>query len=202
MNLFRYFASIEIGHKWPLYVFGHLLCYQGCSADDISSYSSFASLMARFHTNTQTYSSSRTMHNTMASSNGNIFRTTGHLCGEFTGPRWIPRKGQWREALVFSLICVWINDWVNNREAGDLRCYRAHYDVIVMTFLRCVLKNMDSWSCRFALKNDELRQHLKYVVLTVDHPWGIQNNFVFVFVLLQWMPSWHYVCCSRGSLWQ
>ena len=25
----------------------------------------------------------------MTSSNGNIFRVTGHLCGEFTGPRWI-----------------------------------------------------------------------------------------------------------------
>ena len=43
-----------------------------------------------------------------------------------------PDKGQWRGALVLSLICVWINDWVNNREAGDLRRYRAHYDVIVM----------------------------------------------------------------------
>ena len=30
-------------------------------------------------------------------------------------------KGQWRGALVFPLICVWINGWVNNREAGDLR---------------------------------------------------------------------------------
>ena len=39
-----------------------------------------------------------------------------------------PHKGQWRGALI----CVWINDWVNNREAGDLRRYRAHYDVIVM----------------------------------------------------------------------
>ena len=38
-------------------------------------------------------------------------------------------KGQWRGALI----CVWINDWVNNREAGDLRRYRAHYDVIVMS---------------------------------------------------------------------
>ena len=27
----------------------------------------------------------------MTSSNGNVFRVTGHLCGEFTGPRWIPR---------------------------------------------------------------------------------------------------------------
>ena len=26
----------------------------------------------------------------MTSWNGNIFRVTGHLCGEFTGPRWIP----------------------------------------------------------------------------------------------------------------
>ena len=43
-----------------------------------------------------------------------------------------PHKGQWRGALTFSLICVWINGWVNNCEAGDLRCYCAHYDVIVM----------------------------------------------------------------------
>ena len=43
-------------------------------------------------------------------------------------------KGQWRGALMFSLIWAWINGWVNNREAGDLRRHRAHYDVIVMTF--------------------------------------------------------------------
>ena len=41
-------------------------------------------------------------------------------------------KGQWRGALMFSLICVWINDRVNNGEAGDLRRYRIHYDVTVM----------------------------------------------------------------------
>ena len=44
-----------------------------------------------------------------------------------------PHKGQWRGALMFTLICVWINGWVNNHEAGDLRRYRVHYDVIVMT---------------------------------------------------------------------
>ena len=43
-----------------------------------------------------------------------------------------PHKGQWRGGLMFSLICVWINGWVNNREAGDLRRHSAHYDVIVM----------------------------------------------------------------------
>ena len=43
-----------------------------------------------------------------------------------------PHKGQWRGALIFSLICARINCWVNNREAGDLRRHQAHCDVIVM----------------------------------------------------------------------
>ena len=42
-----------------------------------------------------------------------------------------PHKGQWRGALMFSLICAWINSWINTREAGDLRRHRNHYDVIV-----------------------------------------------------------------------
>ena len=53
-----------------------------------------------------------------------------------------PHKGPWGGALIFSLICVWMNGWVNNREAGDLRRHRAHYDVSVMMFkhgLRCYL---------------------------------------------------------------
>ena len=45
-----------------------------------------------------------------------------------------PHKGQWRGALMFSLIYTWIRGWVNNREAGDLRRHQAHYDVIVMSY--------------------------------------------------------------------
>ena len=43
-----------------------------------------------------------------------------------------PHKGQWRRALMLYLICDWINGWVNNRKAGDLRRHPAHYDVTVM----------------------------------------------------------------------
>ena len=43
-----------------------------------------------------------------------------------------PHKGQWRGALIFSLICAWINGWVNNRQANDWRCHHAHCGVIVM----------------------------------------------------------------------
>ena len=42
-------------------------------------------------------------------------------------------KGQWRETWMFSLICARMNGWVYNGEAGDLRRYRAHYDVTIMT---------------------------------------------------------------------
>ena len=43
-----------------------------------------------------------------------------------------PHKGQWRGACMFSLICAWINGWVNNSEAGEFRRHRAHYYVTVM----------------------------------------------------------------------
>ena len=47
------------------------------------------------------------------------------------------------QAFMFSLICVWINGWVNNREAGDLRRHRAHYDVTVMWEAYSGLQQMD-----------------------------------------------------------
>ena len=43
--------------------------------------------------------------------------------------RWIPRiKTSEAELLFIFFIFVWINSWVNNREAGDLRHHGAHYD--------------------------------------------------------------------------
>ena len=43
----------------------------------------------------------------MTSSNENIFRVTGHLCGEFTGPRWIPaQRPVTRSFEVFFYLCL------------------------------------------------------------------------------------------------
>ena len=66
------------------------------------------------------------------SSNGNIFRVNGPVSGIHWSPVDSPYKGQWRRVLMFSLICAGTNGWANNRDAGDLRCHRAHYDVTVM----------------------------------------------------------------------
>ena len=53
-----------------------------------------------------------------------------------------PHKGQWRGALMFSLICARINGWVNNSEAGDLKRHRAHYDVSVMPMHKLLTKTL------------------------------------------------------------
>ena len=74
-----------------------------------------------------------------------LFSASLAICaGNWPVPLNSPHKGQWRRALMFSLICVWINGWVNNREGGDLRRHRAHYDVIVM-------RRQGTESCTYAV---------------------------------------------------
>ena len=57
-----------------------------------------------------------------------IVRVTGPLWGESTGDRWMSFKKANGAFLWFA----WINDWAHNRDAGDLRRLRAHYDVTVI----------------------------------------------------------------------
>ena len=66
----------------------------------------------------------------MASSIGNILRITGPLCREFTGHSLTKASGAGLWCFLWS--ACWTNGWVNNRNAGDLRRYRAHYDVTVI----------------------------------------------------------------------
>ena len=63
-----------------------------------------------------------------------------------------PHKGQWRGALMFSLICTRKYGWVNNREAGDLRRHGAHYDVTVMIIVT---------SCHHCCRHPGRQQHMK-----------------------------------------
>ena len=62
--------------------------------------------------------------------------------GEFPTQRPVTRS------FGVSFICIWINSWVNNGEAGDLSCNRAHYGVIVMKIadiLQIIFWNAFSW---------------------------------------------------------
>ena len=126
----------------------------------------------------------------MTSSNGNIFRATGPLCREFTGPVISPHNGQWRGALIFSLICAWINDWINNREAADLRRHRGHYDVIVMVLSL-------SWESIFQVRQT---WYLRGATLTIFHvqphigfvPWGLFGTIINIDInkFRRWQSVW------------
>ena len=70
----------------------------------------------------------------MTSSNGNIFRVTGPLCWEVTGPGEFPTKAPVTRSFDVFFDLRLNKDWVNNREAGDLRLHRDHYDVHVMFY--------------------------------------------------------------------
>ena len=56
-----------------------------------------------------------------------------------------PNKGQWRGALMFSLICAWTSVWVNNWGASDLRRHRADYDVTVMVIVLQPDRAISKW---------------------------------------------------------
>ena len=72
-----------------------------------------------------------------------------------------PHKGQWRGALMSSFIYAWINDEVNNREAGDLRRQDGHYDVIIIYDKIC--KQL----CTFSIQISSIRDNMH----TIDDAW-------------------------------
>ena len=67
-------------------------------------------------------------------------------------------KGQWRGALMFSLIYAWIKGWVNNGEAGDLRRRHVRYDAIVMQFQRTARHHQPT---SMEGKTSSLSEHLR-----------------------------------------
>ena len=106
---------------------------------------------------------SHTKLSMMTSFNGNILRVTGPLCWEFTVHRLpvnSPHKGQWHGVWVFFFIYAWTNDWVNNRDAGDLRRHRAHYDVSVMSTKPINETNVQNYLLYFALHVFQIRNYL------------------------------------------
>ena len=105
-----------------------------------------------------------------------------------------PHKCQWRGALMFSLICAWINDWDNNHEAGDLRCHRGHYDVNLMQRLHCKY----SLNGNLSVCGEPILQNFKPFFL-----WRISNNehdiinVLFLYTLLNGLFSFTLCSCLK-----
>ena len=93
-----------------------------------------------------------------------------------------PHKGQWRGAFMVTLICARINGWVNTREAGDLRRYRPHYDVIVMyAFPRQFTNSYLLYWPRFALQSDDFGGI--YEIYSTDYGSNYNKTISFEFII-------------------
>ena len=93
--------------------------------------------------------------NMMTLSNGNIFRVLAFCAGNSPATGEFPAQRP-VTPMMFSLICAWINGWVNTREAGDLRRHRVHYDVTVIKAFRdmaslCNSITVKTQSCHYAI---------------------------------------------------
>ena len=87
--------------------------------------------------------------------------------------RWpAPRPMTW--SFHVSLIRAWINGWVNNREAADLRCHQAHYDITAM------------WTIQQSLCREP-----------AGHQWGFSSQRTSNVELwyFSWLSAWP--CCLK-----
>ena len=77
--------------------------------------------------------------------------------------------------IMFSLICIWINDWVNNREAGDLRRHFAHCDIIVMIMFNISHLHITTIKSREhdKLKNPSVRHPVDILASASFDTWSI-----------------------------
>ena len=94
-----------------------------------------------------------------------------------------PHKDQWHGALMFSLMCVWINSWVNNRKAGDVRRYSAHYDVSEILMGISVMTRNRMACVVLLVKNGGLRYKCILFGLVVHQSTETENHRYIYFIL-------------------
>ena len=100
----------------------------------------------------------------MTSSNGNVSALLAICVGNLPVPHEFPAQRPVPRSFDVFVDLVWINGWVNNREAGDLRRYRVHFDVIVTYY-----KNDLQW----------LEAQLSRKV--TESSW-LENNYVWLYI--------------------
>ena len=98
-------------------------------------------------------------------------RVTDPLCGNSPVTGEFPHKGQWRGALMISLIFARINGWVNNQAADDMRRHRTHYHVTAMdlrytraiNFKLCFIWfNTDILRCLCSILPSRIKSYLEH----------------------------------------
>ena len=133
----------------------------------------------------------------LTSSNGNIFRVAGHLCGAFIGYQWIPaQRPVTRNFDVFFHLCLnkqlskqWWGWWFEK-----LRCHCTQYDITVMIYCEIVPRSLDltddkstlvqimAWCCQATL-------HWKQYI----HDINTNNNYRKYFITWWLAPFFRFI---------
>ena len=139
--------------------------------------------------------------NMMTSSNGTFILFIGPLCGFPGSPVKSLHQGQWRGALMFSLIWTWTKNWVNNRDAGDMRRHSAH-DYITIT---CLFVDNP-----LTMSTEKARMHLSKLLQAAFELFSMTTcvannlgNVMLCFVSMKWISRGEDVRCGCvwSSLW-
>ena len=104
-------------------------------------------------------------------------------------------KGQWRGALMFSLICAWTNGSVNYRDAGDWKSRRAHHDVTVMNLNKARRNQVHIWTCSISKELPEnqisiLRENRLLTKLVWNPIFTKCNHSWLTLFILKTTPFW------------
>ena len=86
------------------------------------------------------------------------------------------------DAELWCFLCTWINGWVNNHEAGDLRCHHAHYDITVMMHCQVAIPVSIARDQGFEYTNQYIHHFYFRKYMYVWDCYGfIANVFTYVF---------------------
>ena len=125
--------------------------------------------------------------------------------GNSTVPGEFPTQRPVMRSFDVFFICVWINSWVNNREASDLRVYRAHYDVTVMPeniiidrrrklYFNSLIGNTRAFH-KVSLNTKKHKTLIKYLCFTANVPPNFYKSYAYAgicqFAHLAHFVYWH-----------
>ena len=129
----------------------------------------------------------------MTSSNRNILRVTGHLCGEFTGHRWIPRTKA-SDAELWCLFDLRLNEWLSKQSWSWWFEMPSHtlwrQSNVLPSSPSC--KGLINWTTRFVNHDARFwripvfRYCLISIKFTFIHQVCVSGTWENMYILCQW----------------
>ena len=157
----------------------------------------------------------------ITSSNGNIFRVTGHLCGELTGPRWLPHT----KANGAELWCIfWSASELAHADQGSVKApcqYRLAMgsinegsafsmhsatkfkcNFVVIDVVHSGIKMTGSYFSEFRWDEKCCNSLHEYKDYSKTHPLPQYVQMINFIPITQCSPKWYCDACRTARAWR